>query len=143
MLNNKDIINQTLTKGVIAGLIAYKLDGHFGRWGYTIAPMKFGAGVGIGVALASLLTLPNWADTPEKKGAKFAVSRVAETTGGVIMSLIIDWKDWQYIPPVYIFDNVGKAKFNNINHRLAYVFIADMVAGIITESVASNSLFKV
>lgn len=140
MSNNTDIINNTLTKSIIAGVLAGAADYHFGRFASPTA-IKFGAAVGVGVAVTSLLQLQPWPDTKEAKSIKFVSSRITESIGAATLAYVVDTSTWKSNSTQ--FDISYPYQFNeNVIHRLGYIVAADIAAGIVTESLSSNSLFK-
>jgi hypothetical protein len=141
MSNNTDIINNTLTKSVIAGVLAGAADYNFGRFGLPTA-LKFGAAVGVGVAVVSLLQLPAKSpNTTENKTIKFVVTRIPETLTGATLAFLVDSSSWSRYAEMFPSSAPYKFEANRF-HRLGYIFAADVVAAVVVESMASNSLFK-
>ena len=141
MLSNDEILNTVLTKGVIAGVIAGVADYQLGRFASPTALM-FGGAVGLGVSLVSLTQLQKWDNTKELKATKFIVSRVSETIGAVTLAYSIDPTSWKHSSNVHIFNAILEPKHNNLTQRLSIILAADIIAGVVVESINADTRFR-
>ena len=125
-MTNEDIINNTVYKSILTGILAGTMDYHFGVFSHKTAT-NFGIAVGVGVGVASLLQLSPFPD----KSLKFVTAVTTESAAAIALSRITDTSTLLDYP-----------KYNYHYRRIGIVIAADSIANIIMEGFKSDGLYK-